>query len=98
MSKPIDITIKVKEVNIMGMDLLEFSYKSCIARCGYNDEEKWGTIYTMNSSEPGKGHGTILIIAMKRFFEDKGYRFASSVALSPAMKHLLTKYNIKEYE
>lgn len=70
----------------MGMNLDEWSFGSCTANVGTGDG--WATIYNIQSTEPGKGHATYLVIQMRDYYEENGIEFGSSVALSPAMKHL----------
>ena len=87
--------MKPKKINRMGMSLDEWTHESCIATIG--EGENWATIYSITSKEKGRGHGTELLIEMKKYYETQGKTFGSSVALSGAMKHLLTKLNIPEY-
>lgn len=86
--KPIKITR-------MGMPLEEWTHRSCVATVGVGKD--WATIYSITSDEQGRGHGTELLLGMKKHYEDEGKTFGSSVALSGAMKHLLTKHKIIEY-
>lgn len=79
----------------MGMPLDEWTHKSCSATIGIGND--WATVYSIESKEHGKGHATELLIGMKKYYESEGKKFASSVALSSAMRHLLQKLNIKEY-
>lgn len=87
--------MEMKQVDSMGMLVDEWTHKSCRAHVGTNDS--WATIYMIASDEQGKGHGTELLIEMKKHYEAEGKEFASSVALSASMKHLLQKLAIKEY-
>lgn len=86
-----EITIE----NILGNDLRVFRYESCIMQVGEGDN--WATIYFMESKEKGKGHGTHLLNIAKIYYQWRKLRFGSSVALSPAMRHLLQKLQIHEY-
>lgn len=88
--------MEMKQINSMGMLLDEWKHKSCIAKIGTGED--WATIYSIDSDEQGKGHGSELLIKMKRHYEEQGKEFGSSVALSGSMKHLLLKLKIKEYE
>lgn len=81
---------------IMGMLLDEWTYKSCTAHVGTGDG--WATIYDIESEEEGKGHATKLLAIMKAHYEKEERVFGSSVALNPAMEHLLKKLNIYEYQ
>jgi len=85
-----------KKIQRMGMELDEWTNKSCVASVGVGED--WATIYSIDSEEQGKGHGTELLLEMKKYYETQGKRFGSSIALSGAMKHLLIKYKIHEYE
>ena len=87
--------IKIESINLLGMELEQWTHKSCIAKIGQGED--WATIFSIESQEKNKGHGTQLLIAMKSYYENKGKIFGSSVALSEAMSHLLKKLNIKEY-
>ena len=87
--------MKPEKVNSMGMLVDNWTNKSCEAMVGVGDD--WATIYMISSDEQGKGHGTELLLEMKKYYEAEGKKFGSSVALSNAMKHLLTKLNIEEY-
>jgi len=87
--------MKPEKVNHMGMPLDKWTHKSCVATIG--EGEDWATIYSITSEEKGKGHGTELLLEMKKYYETQGKKFGSSVALSGAMKHLLVKLNIPEY-
>ena len=78
----------------MEVDL--WTHKSCSSTVGEGSD--WATIYSIESKEKGKGHGTELLIGMKKYYEAQGKSFGSSVALSQAMSHLLKKLNIKEFD
>lgn len=83
------------EITNLGMVLNEFNYKSC--QCHMGEGTDWATIYSMYSSEKGKGHGNELLKQMKTYYMLEKKTFGSTVALSPQMAHLLQKYSIKEY-
>lgn len=87
--------MKPEKVNHIGMELERWTNKSCVADIGAGED--WATIFSITSGEKGKGHGTELLLEMKKHYEAEGKKFGSSVALSGAMKHLLTKLNIEEY-
>lgn len=72
-----------------------WQYKSCKAEVGVGDS--WATVYLMNSKEPCKGHGAILLFAMKKYYEAKGLFFGGSVALNGRMKRLYLKCQVHEY-
>lgn len=82
-------------IQSLGMELDAWLHKSCTAQVGTGD--KWATIYSIESTEPGKGHGRELILAMQKYYESQGKTFGSSIALSTSMRHLIKKLGIKEY-
>lgn len=88
--------MEIKQIKSLGMELTQFKYKSCIANVGVGED--WATIYSIGSEEQGKGHAQELISMMQAYFNQEGKEFGSSVALSPAMKHILKKFKIKEYQ
>lgn len=86
----------VEKKTILGIELDEWTYKSCFADIATGDD--WATIYFMMSDEPSKGHASVILQEAKEFYEALGKRFGSTVALSAPMKHLLVKFNIHEYD
>jgi len=84
----------MKKVNVMGMELDEWSYLSCIAHVA--SEKEWATIYDIQSSEHGKGHATELLKEMKNYYKDK--KFGGSIALNERMRGLYKKLGIEEYD
>lgn len=83
----------VKDVEIMGMPLKVYKWKSCQAEVG--EEKNWATVYSIASQEQGKEHATELLKLLKYIYRDK--TFGGTVALNPTMKHLYEKLGIKEY-
>lgn len=77
------------------MELDEWTHESCVASIGIGDN--WATIYSIESSEKGKGHATELLMEMQNYYKIQRKQFGSSVALSDTMSHLLKKLNIPEY-
>ena len=86
----------LKKINVMGMDLDEWKWRSCTAQFGVGDD--WATLYHIKSKEEGKGHATELLVRARVYYERKGLRFGGSVALSPAMSRIYRKLKIKEYK
>ena len=84
-----------KKITSLGMDLDEWTNKSCTAQVGTGDN--WATIYYIESTEKRKGHASELIIRMKNHYEKEDKRFGSSVAISIGMGKLLKKLNVEEY-
>jgi len=72
-----------------------WKYQSCEAEVGRG--KGWATVYYIKSEEPGKGHATKLLLAMKKYYEDKGLFFGSSVALNGRMQCILRRCQIHEY-
>lgn len=90
--------IEIKEVNMMGMPLVSWKYKSCAANFGVDIKENFATLYDIISLEQGKGHATHLLTVAKKYYEDKGYKFGGSVALNDRMKSIYKRLNIEEYD
>jgi len=87
----------IEPVKIRGLcgELDQWKYKSCTAECGIGDD--WATVYFIKSEEQGKGHATNLLLIMKGYYEKKGLRFGSSVALSDRMRRIFQNCGVKEY-
>jgi len=94
--KPDTDAVVFKPVNVLGMDLTEISYKSCVMHVGVNTH--WATIYDISSTQQGMGHAQELINHAKAYYEHQGKIFGSTIALSPVMKHILIKLCISEYK
>jgi hypothetical protein len=88
--------MEIKKINSMGMILDEITHKSCVAQIGA--KEDFATIYSINSSDPGKGHCTELLQQAKLHYESQGKVFGSSVALNERMRRILGKLDISEYK
>ena len=82
-----------QKVNILGMDLDEWRYKSCSAHVA--TEKDWATIYDIQSQQEGKGHATKLLLIMKSHYEHQDKRFGGSVALNERMARLYKKCGIR---
>ena len=76
-------------------DIHVWHFQSCEAQVGVGKD--WATIYTIRSMEPGKGHATTLMLAMKKYYEGQGLKFGGSVALNDRMCRLYRKCGVKEY-
>lgn len=90
-------SIKFRNVQSLGMILTQVTYKSCNATIA-TGEFVWATIYSIQSSEEGKGHCQELCKQAKEFYSQHGKVFGSSIAIHPAMKHILEKLDITEYK
>ena len=88
--------MKRKKVNVMGMDLMRFYYKSCVADVA--EFEITSTLYAIKSEEPGQGHGTELLKQIQNYYKIKGKELCGSIALKDTMRHLYEKLQIKEYK
>lgn len=84
---------EVAQVISLGMELERHTYKSCTADFGV--DEKWATVYNINSETPGKGHARKLLENAKEYY--KGKEIGGTVALNPTMKHLYNELGYKEY-
>ena len=82
--------------NIMGMETEQWTNGGCIANFSVGDD--WATLYNIKSENEGKGEATALLIEARHYYEEsQGKKFGGSVALSPRMKSIYQRLNIKEY-
>ena len=84
-----------QKVNVLGMELDEWRYKSCLAHVGVGKD--WATIYDIQSQQQGQGHATYLLLIMKSHYEGQAKKFGGSVALNERMARLYKKCGIREY-
>lgn len=84
-----------RKVNILGMELDEWRYKSCLAHIATGKD--WATIYDIQSRLEGQGHATALLLIMKSYYEKQGKAFGGSVALNERMSRLYKKCGVREY-
>jgi len=89
------IYTKPRSVEILGMELDEWWYKSCSAHVA--TDTSWATIYDIQSRQEGQGHATNLLLIMKSYYERLGKAFGGSVALNARMEWLYRKCGIREY-
>jgi hypothetical protein len=87
--------VKHKKVNILGMDLIGWEHKSCVAYFAVGKD--WATLYDIESKIEGKGHATELLIEAKKYYEKLGKTVGGSVALNMRMRSLYKKVKYKEY-
>lgn len=85
--------IETKEINIMGLPLTQWKYKSCMAH--FAETPEWVTLYDIRSEEEGKGHAIYLLTQAKEYYKDR--KFGGSIALNDRMKRLYQKLEIEEY-
>lgn len=83
-----------RQVSVLGMELDEWEYKSCVAHFGVGED--WACLYDIESKQMGCGHATTLLQYAKKYYEPIGKRVVGSVALNPTMKHIYEKLNITE--
>ena len=93
--KKYQIALGPQAVNILGMELDEWRYKSCSAHVATG--EVWATIYDIQSTQEGRGHATKLLLVMKVYYESRDKIFGGSVALNERMAWLYKKCEIREY-
>ena len=87
---------EIKLVDVMGMPLERWNYKSCTADFGMGED--WATLYSIESKEEGKGHATQLLATAKKYYEDSGKKFGGTVALNPRMSKIYKRLKITEYD
>lgn len=87
--------MRIKSVNVMGMELDRWTHESCTADFGIGDG--WATLYTIGSKEEGKGHATQLLTEAKSYYEKEGKKFGGSVALNERMRDIYRRLGIEEY-
>ena len=83
-------------VNVMGLELERWKYKSCTADFGVSEEENWASLYFIESKEKGKGHATALLHSVKHHYENEGKKVVGSIALNQTMRNLYNRIGIKE--
>lgn len=87
----------IRNINVLGIELEQWINRSCMADICVNDEQKWATLYNIESVEQGKGHARNLLIQAKKHFEKIGYDFGGTIALNDRMRNLYKSLGIKEY-
>lgn len=99
MSVTIGVTSRL--VNWAGMEnLREWTLESCVAHVAEGadpDGREWATVYWIESSRPGCKHAQALLQHLKSKYAETKTQFASTIALNPAMRHILKKLSIKEH-
>jgi len=85
-----------EKVEIMGMTLDQWGFKSCTAHFGVGDD--YATLYRIVSKEEGKGHATGLLRMAKEYYEKQGKKVGGTVALHPAISKIYKKLNYIEYD
>lgn len=88
--------MKREEIEIMGIPVVRWIYNGVVA--DFAVDEKWATLYTIKSSNPGNGYAQGLLRKAKEYYEQQGKKVGGSVALNPTMKHIYKKLGIEEYD
>ncbi len=83
------------KVLVLGMKLDRWVVDSCVADIGVGND--WATVYLIISAEQGKGHAHKLLTMARKYYENKGKVFGSSVALNSRMEGILKELNITNY-
>lgn len=84
----------LEQIDLMGMPLTSFRYKGVTGTLA--EEDDWATIYSVESSNQGKGECQECLKLLKEKFCNK--RFGCTVALNERMRHILQKLQIHEYD
>ena len=88
--------MKKELVNILGMELEQWTYNGVIANFGVGDD--WATLYNIESQNQGKGYATELLIEAKKYYEGLGKKFGGSIALNGRMRKIYQRLGIVEYD
>ena len=88
--------MKPVKKNILGMELEEWTNKSCIAHFGVG--VNWATLYEISSQQKRQGHATELLKEAKKYYEKLNKVVGGSVALNSVMGNLYKKLGYKEYK
>ena len=88
---------KVEKVNVLGMELEQWTYESCTATFAAPEGEDFATLYDIQSKDEGKGHATALLEAAKKHYEGLGKKFGGTIALNDRMRRIYQRLGIKEY-
>lgn len=84
------------KINILGMELDEWTHKSCVAHFGVGDD--WATLCDIRSKEQGKGHATELLGKAIKYYKALKKEVGGSVALNQRMRNIYKRLNIKEFK
>jgi hypothetical protein len=85
-----------KKVNILGMELDEWEFASCIAHFGVGPD--WATLFDIRSLIEGRGHATTLLREAKAYYEAQNKKVGGSVALNSKMRYIYQNLEIEEYQ
>ena len=88
--------IFIRNINVMGMTLEQWTYKGCVANFGVG--ANWATLYDISSKYEGKGYATTLLSQAQKYFESIGFKFGGSVALNDRMRDIYKRLGINEYD
>ena len=84
------------KVNILGMELDEWKFDSCIAHFGVGGD--WATLYDIESRDRRKGHAIKLLRLAKKHYQSQGKMVGGSVALNSIMRKVYRKLKIHEFK
>lgn len=90
-----EVTLRPRPVTVLGMELDQWTYQSCVAHFGVGKE--WATLYGIESTEPGKGHATELLTQAKKYYEGLGKRVGGTIALNGRMRKIYERLGITEH-
>lgn len=85
----------IEKKTILGMEVEEWVYRSCVAHFGVGDN--WATLYDIESGEPGKGHATVLLVIAKAHYQKQGKKVGGTIALNERMAKIYERLGIEEY-
>jgi hypothetical protein len=88
--------IKMRPVEILGMAMEEWTYRSSTAEFGTGPD--WATLSFIESKDPHKGHATTLLQAAKEHYEAQGKRVGGTVALNARMTAIYKRLGYIEYD
>lgn len=88
--------MKPKKIKLLGLPLDSWENQGCVATFGVG--RKWACLYSIDSSERGKGFAINLLKTAKKYYENLGKKVNGSVPLNPIMKHIYDKlgYDYKQ--
>ena len=85
-----------KKVNVLGMELDEWEFASCVAHFGVGSD--WATLFDITSLIEGRGHATTLLREAKAYYEAQKKKVGGTVALNPIMRKIYQELKIHEFK
>jgi hypothetical protein len=83
----------IEHITQLGMPLERWTHKSCTAEFGVGDD--WATLYFIQSTEPGRGHATTLLVSARMYYKNRGKRFSGTVPLNSRMADIYKRLEIQ---